>query len=113
MTGEGHDRKPRSLRMGFGHHWRLLPETQALTMVLLGLATVFAIALAHDEIVHAMVEAGWIAETRRELVEILFGLVTFAAWSMLTLAFASLVRGGRQEAVAGSGAPRSCSGNGR
>lgn len=103
MTGEGREETPRSLRMGFGHHWRLLPETQALTMVLLGLATVFAIALAHDEIVHAMVEAGWIAEARRELVEILFGIVTFAAWSMLTLAFAALIRGGLQGTEPGNG----------
>lgn len=108
MTDEGHERAPRSLRGGYGHHWRLLPETQALTMVLLGLVTVFAIALAHDEIVHAMVEAGWIAETRREVVEVLFGIVTFAAWSMLTLAFAALIRGGRQGTASGSG-----SGNGR
>ncbi len=103
MTGEGHDRKPRSLRAGYGHYWRLLPETQALTMVLLGLATVFAIALAHDEIVHAMVEAGWIVESRRELVEILFGIVTFAAWSLLTLAFAALIRGGLQGTEPGNG----------
>jgi len=103
MTGEGHQHRPRSLRGGYGHHWRLLPETQALTMVLLGLVSVFAIALAHDEIVHAMVEAGWIAETRREVVEILFGIVTFAAWSMLTLAFAALIRSGRQETDPGSG----------
>ena len=103
MTSEGQDRAPRALRGGFGHHWRLLPETQALTMVLLGLVSVFAIALAHDEIVHAMIEAGWIAEARREMVEILFGVVTFAAWSMLTLAFAALVRGGREGSASGSG----------
>ena len=102
MTGEGQDRAPRSLR-GYGHHWRLLPETQALTMVLLGLVTVFAVALAHDEIVHAMVGAGWIAETRREVVEILFGIVTFAAWSLLTLAFAALVRGGHRGTASDGG----------
>ena len=78
-------------RVGFGY-WRLSGDTQAMTLVLAGLILVFALAIAHDEIVDEMIVAGWLSERFREIAELGLGLVIFSAWSALTLAFAGLVR---------------------
>ena len=92
MTGEGASGFGRRRKPAFGHHWRLANETQAMSLVLAGLLAVFALSIAHDELVQRMIELGWIEERLREVVEIGFGIVVFAAWTALILIFASLVR---------------------
>jgi MFS family permease len=85
-------------RVGFGY-WRLSGDTQAMSLVLAGLVLVFALAIAHDEIVDELILAGWLPDRFREIAELGLGLGIFAAWSALTLAFAGLIRrsaGGRQ-----------------
>jgi hypothetical protein len=91
VTGEGAEGPGRHRRVGFGHA-RLSGETQLVSLILAGLVMLFALSIAHDEIVDAMIEAGWLAERLRELAEIVIGIVIFAAWSALTLVFASVIR---------------------
>lgn len=91
MTGEGTEGPGRLGRVGFGH-WRMSGETQAVSLILAGLVMLFALAIAHDEIVGAMIEAGWIPERLREVAEIVLGLAIFAGWSALTLVFAAVIR---------------------
>ena len=92
MTGDdAHPRGRRSPRVGFGH-WRLSGETQRVSLILAGLVMLFALSIAHDEVVDAMIEAGWLAERLRELSEVVLGIVIFAAWSGLTLVFAAVIR---------------------
>ncbi|GEM_PF-3607857 len=92
MTREGAHDARRRRPLAFGHHWRLANETQAMSLVLAGLMVVFALSIAHDELVQEMIEFGWIEERFREIAEILFGIVVFAAWTGLILTFATLVR---------------------
>ncbi len=91
MTGDRPQPSRGRARVGFGY-WRLSGDTQALSLVLAGLVLVFALAIAHDEIVGELIEAGWLAERFREVAELGLGLVIFGAWSALTLAFAALIR---------------------
>ena len=100
MTGEETGGRDRPRRVGFGH-WRLAEETQVVSLILAGLILLFALSLAHDEIVEAAVEAGWLPDRLREPAEIVLGVVIFAAWSALTLVFAAVsrasARGGRDD----------------
>jgi len=91
VTGDATSGRGRHLRVGFGH-WRLAEETQVVSLILAGLIMLFALSLAHDEIVDGAVEAGWLAERMREPAEIVLGFVIFAAWSALTLMFAAVIR---------------------
>jgi hypothetical protein len=91
VTGEETSGRSRHRRVGFGH-WRLAEETQVVSLILAGLIMLFALSLAHDEIVDGAVEAGWLAERLREPAEIVLGAAIFAAWSALTLMFASVIR---------------------
>ena len=91
MTGEGTEGPGRHRRIGFGY-WRLSQETQLVSLILAGLVMLFALAIAHDEIVDAMIAAGWLAERLRDIAEIGLGILIFAAWSALTLVFASVIR---------------------
>jgi hypothetical protein len=91
VTGEDSHGSGRRRRVGFGY-WRLHGETQAVSLILAGLVVLFALSIAHDEIVAEMIDAGWLAERLREPAEIVLGLVIFAGWSALTLAFATVIR---------------------
>lgn len=91
MTGPDTKGSVRHRRVGFGH-WRLSGETQRVSLILAGLVMLFALSIAHDEVVEATIEAGWLAERLRELAEIVLGIVIFAAWSALTLVFAGVIR---------------------
>lgn len=91
MTEDATEGHVRHRRVGFGH-WRMSGETQAVSLILAGLVMLFALSIAHDEIVGAMIEAGWLPERLREVTEIVMGLAIFAAWSALTLVFAAVIR---------------------
>jgi hypothetical protein len=91
VTGEETSGRGRHRRVGFGH-WRLAEETQVVSLILAGLIMLFALSLAHDEIVDGAVEAGWVADRMREPAEIVLGVVIFTAWSALTLMFAAVIR---------------------
>lgn len=91
MTGPDIHGSVRRRRVGFGH-WRLSAETQRVSLILAGLVMLFALSIAHDEVVEALIEAGWLAGRLRELAEIVLGIVIFATWSALTLVFAAVIR---------------------
>jgi hypothetical protein len=76
-----------------GHHSRMDPDTQKLTLVIMGHVIVFALSLAHDEIVARLVEEGYVLARLAERFEILIGLALFICWSFLTLRLVALVRG--------------------
>jgi hypothetical protein len=67
----------------------------------LGHFMVFLTAMAHDELVAEMVEAGWFFARVAERFELLIGLVLFLIWSWLTLRLVNVlhrVKAGAEEA---------------
>lgn len=68
-----------------GHRSRLSAEGREVTLLLLGHFMVFLTAMAHDELVAEMVEAGWFFARFAERFELLIGFALFLIWSLLTL----------------------------
>ena len=70
-------------------------EGRRLGLLILGHFMIFALAIGHDEIVAECVGAGMIAPGRAEAAELVFALVLFLAWTLLTVAIVRMVDAAR------------------
>ncbi|MBY5932500.1 hypothetical protein KUV51_05765 [Tateyamaria omphalii] len=91
-------RKSSDVRIRFGHPWRMMQETRALTMLILGHVIVFLLSIGHDEIVEEMVADGWIFARYAEQIELLFGFVLFVCWGALTYRLMRMLQSARTDA---------------
>lgn len=85
-----------------GHPSRLRPETQELTFLVIGLFAVFAVMMAHDEIVENLVAAGWIVAAQAEKYELILGAVLLVVWSFIIVRLVGIVRNARAPENGGS-----------
>jgi hypothetical protein len=89
MTGEGQTRLvQRPITVGP----RRSRDAVMASVLGLGLIMIFLLSLAHDEIVEAWVEGGWLSPGAVERAEIGLGLVLFVIWGALTVALVDLFR---------------------
>ena len=82
-------------RIRLGHPSRLHPETQELTFLVIGLFAVFAVMMAHDEIVQNLVATGWIVAAQAEKYELVVGAVLLVVWSAIIVRLVGIVRRAR------------------
>jgi hypothetical protein len=91
MTNDGDLRSTR-LRGPARLTWRRSREATRVSVLSLGLVTVFLLSLGHDEIVAALVSDGMLAAGAAERAEIILGLVLFLVWGALTVRLVDIFR---------------------
>nr|WP_319251379.1 hypothetical protein [uncultured Celeribacter sp.] len=91
------ERKPSSERLRLGHANRVAGETRQVSLLLLLLFAIFALTVAHDEIIAEFVQVGWLPAARAEVWELLLCAGLFAAWSVVVMRLISLLQAARDE----------------